>query len=44
MHHVPFDDPPQLTRDMVDENDILHHYRKVRDEIKDFVANIESFL
>ena len=35
--HVGFEDPPKLTRDMNDEEEILSVYRRVRDEIRDFV-------
>jgi arsenate reductase len=42
--HVGFDDPPRLTQQMTDEENILRVYRRVRDEIKNFVISIESFL
>lgn len=42
--HKGFDDPPRLTKDMTDEDQILDEYRRVRDEIKTFVENIESYL
>lgn len=42
--HVGFDDPPGLTKEMSDENEIMSEYRRVRDEIKLFVENIESYL
>ncbi len=32
--HLPFQDPPALTRDMSDEEKILQVYRRVRDEIE----------
>ena len=38
--HVGFDDPPGLTKDMTDEEEIIQVYRKVRDEIKVFIENI----
>lgn len=41
--HVGFDDPPKLTKDMTDEEEILAVYRRVRDEIKDMVTNIEKY-
>jgi arsenate reductase len=37
--HVGFDDPPQLARNTADEEEALTHYRKVRDEIRDFIAS-----
>lgn len=39
--HVGFEDPPRLTANLQDEADILEVYRRVRDEIKQFVAKIE---
>lgn len=42
--HVGFDDPPRLTKEMSDEEEILSVYRRVRDEIKEFVSNIESYM
>jgi arsenate reductase len=42
--HVGFDDPPRLTKDMTDEEKVLNIYRKVRDEIKQMIQNIESRL
>lgn len=41
--HVGFDDPPRLTKEMENEDQILDVYRRVRDEIKDFVENIEKY-
>ncbi len=35
--HVGFDDPPRLARDAADEEEVLGHYRRVRDEIRRFV-------
>lgn len=42
--HVGFDDPPQQTRGMSDEAEILDIYRRVRDEIKLMVENIDTYL
>jgi arsenate reductase len=42
--HTGFDDPPRLTKEMTDEEEILDVYRRVRDEIKTMVVNIEKFL
>lgn len=42
--HVGFDDPPRLTQEMTNEEEKLAVYRRVRDEIKSFVENIESYL
>lgn len=35
-----FDDPPKLAADAVTEEDALGHYRRVRDEIRDFVLTL----
>jgi arsenate reductase len=42
--HVGFDDPPRLAKNLSDEEEVLKIYRKVRDEIKDFIINIENYL
>lgn len=42
--HVGFDDPPRLAKDCTNEDEILNIYRRVRDQIKDFVLNIETHL
>jgi arsenate reductase len=42
--HFGFDDPPRLTREMEKEEDILPVYRRVRDEIKAFVQEMEKHL
>lgn len=46
MVHVGFDDPPKLAKEAKTEEEALAHYRRVRDEIKAFVAalpdNIEQ--
>lgn len=42
--HVGFDDPPGLTKEMSDEEEILPVYRRVRDEIKEFVNDIEKHM
>lgn len=38
--HRSFDDPPFLTKDMADEEEILSVYRRVRDEIKQYVQDL----
>ncbi len=40
--HHSFEDPPYLARDAVDEEEALDHYRRVRDEIRAFVAGLEA--
>lgn len=42
--HIGFDDPPRLTQDLESEEEILPVYRRVRDEIKLMVENIENHL
>lgn len=37
--HVGFDDPPRLAQSASTEDEALQHYRRVRDEIRDFVQN-----
>ncbi len=36
--HAGFDDPPKLAQDAKDDEQALAHYRRVRDELRDFVA------
>jgi arsenate reductase len=42
--HVPFDDPPRLAKDAMlrgaSEEEALESYRRVRDEIRQFVKNL----
>lgn len=38
--HQGFDDPPLLTKGIQDEEKILQVYRRVRDEIKEFVRQL----
>lgn len=42
--HVGFDDPPKLTKEMSNKEDILNVYRRVRDEIKEVVTNLETYM
>lgn len=42
--HVGFDDPPKLAKDAATEEEALAHYRRVRDEIKAFVAGLPGNL
>jgi arsenate reductase (thioredoxin) len=39
-----FDDPPRLTANMANEEEILKVYRRVRDEIKAFILEMERIL
>jgi arsenate reductase len=40
MIHAGFDDPPRLAQDSKDEQEALGHYRRVRDEIREFVESL----
>ena len=42
--HRGFDDPPHLARGLHDQDAILACYRRVRDEIRDFVAGMPESL
>ena len=44
MVHVGFDDPPRLARSASTEEEALAHYRRVRDEIRGFVARLPEAL
>ena len=43
-YHVPFEDPPQLAQSSQDEEEALDHYRRVRDEIRNFVDRLPERL
>lgn len=42
--HVSFDDPPRLAKSMKSEDEVLRIYRRVRDEIRDFVGTLPEAL
>jgi arsenate reductase len=42
--HVGFDDPPALAKDAADEDEALAHYRRVRDEIRDWIQGMPENL
>ena len=42
--HVGFDDPPALAADAATEEEALTPYRRVRDEIRDFVSTLPAAL
>lgn len=42
--HVSFDDPPRLAAEARTEAEALSHYRRVRDEIRAFVASLPGSL
>lgn len=42
--HAGFDDPPRLARSARSREEALSHYRRVRDEIRDFVKKLPDIL
>lgn len=42
--HAGFDDPPKLAADSRTEEEAMAHYRRVRDEIKQFVEKLPQVL
>jgi len=42
--HAGFDDPPRLAAGARSEEEALRHYRRVRDEIREFVAGLPEGL
>ena len=42
--HVGFDDPPALAATAASKDDVMHHYRRVRDEIRAFVETLPNAL
>jgi len=42
--HIGFDDPPKLAESVTKESEVLDCYRRVRDEIKTFVEQLEQHL
>lgn len=42
--HVAFEDPPRLAADAATEEEALNHYRRVRDEIREFVESLPESL
>jgi arsenate reductase len=42
--HIGFQDPPALTKDMTNEDEVLTVYRRVRDEIEAFVKEMKKVL
>ncbi|MBN1759497.1 MAG: arsenate reductase ArsC [Chitinispirillaceae bacterium] len=42
--HVSFDDPPKLAKGAKTEEEVLEHYRRVRDEIRAFINNLPDNL
>jgi arsenate reductase len=42
--HVSFDDPPKLAANAATEAEALGHFRRVRDEIRDFIERLPASL
>ena len=42
--HVGFDDPPALAKTAKNHQEVLDHYRRVRDQIKTFIQKLPQFL
>jgi arsenate reductase len=42
--HVGFDDPPNLAKTLPEDTDPLECYRRVRDEIKDYIETLPANL
>lgn len=42
--HKKFDDPPFLTADIKDQKQIMQVYRRVRDEIRDYIKTMPTLL
>lgn len=42
--HIGFDDPPRLAKQAGTEQEVLDIYRRVRDEIRDFISRLQEFL
>jgi arsenate reductase len=42
--HVGFDDPPRLAKQAANEQEVLKIYRRVRDEIRDFISRLPESL
>lgn len=42
--HVGFDDPPRLAREAKSEEEALGHYRRVRDEVRDYIHTLPEAL
>jgi arsenate reductase len=42
--HVGFDDPPKLAENAITDEERLSHYRRVRDEIRQFIETLPQSL
>jgi arsenate reductase (thioredoxin) len=43
-HHISFNDPPKLAADAKTEEETLSHYRRVRDEIRQYIETLPESL
>jgi arsenate reductase len=43
-HHKAFEDPPRLASDAGSENEAIGHYRRIREEIRQFVQTLPDLL
>ena len=41
--HIGFDDPPRISQGMNDGEEVISVYRRVRDEIKEMVLNLNKY-
>lgn len=44
VQYFGFEDPPQLAKSASSEEEALGHYRRVRDEIRDFVSRLPGLI
>jgi len=44
VHHRGFDDPPRLAKELTEDEEILDCYRRVRDEIRQYVEALPAEL
>ncbi|KMQ51228.1 Arsenate reductase [Chitinispirillum alkaliphilum] len=38
--HISFDDPPKLAKNAKNQEETLSHYRRVRDDIREFISKL----
>ena len=43
-YHISFDDPPRLAKNAVSEDEALGYYRRVRDEIRQYIPTLPESL
>lgn len=42
--HIGFDDPPKLAAHAATEEEAMHHYRRIRDEIRAYIETLPESL